>query len=78
MKDADKQEYLKRYKAKKASGELFFPDSIAKDAVVSLLIFVLLIGLAVFVGVPNEPPADPTDSSYVPRPSGTSCGRSSC
>ncbi len=35
MKDADKQEYLKRYKAKKASGELFFPDSIAKDAVVS-------------------------------------------
>lgn len=68
MKDADKQEYLKRYKAKKAAGELFFPHSIAKDAIISLLVFILLIGLAVFVGVPNEPPADPTDSSYIPRP----------
>jgi len=68
MNDADKQEYLKIYKEKKAEGELFFPHSIAKDAVVSLFVFILLIGLAIFVGVPNEPPADPTDSSYIPRP----------
>lgn len=68
MKDADKQEYLKRYKEKKAEGELFFPHSIAKDAVVSLLIFIVLIGLVVFLGVPNEPPANPADSSYIPRP----------
>lgn len=68
MKDADKQEYLKKYKEKKANGELFFPHSIAKDAIVSLGIFVLLIALAIFVGVPNEPPANPSDSSYIPRP----------
>ena len=68
MNDADKQEYLRRYKEKKADGELFFPDSIAKDAIVSLFIFILLIGLAIFVGIPSEPPADPTDSSYIPRP----------
>jgi menaquinol-cytochrome c reductase cytochrome b/c subunit len=68
MKDADKQEYLKKYKEKKANGELFFPHSIAKDAVVSLGIFVLLIALATFVGIPHEPPADPTDTSYIPRP----------
>src|SRR5512139_2689687 len=68
MNDAEKQKYLKHYKEKKAEGELFFPHSISKDAVVSLLIFVVLILLAVFVGVPNEPPANPADSSYIPRP----------
>lgn len=68
MKDADKQEYLKKYKEKKANGELFFPHSIAKDAIVSLGIFVLLIALATFVGIPEEPPANPTDTSYIPRP----------
>jgi mono/diheme cytochrome c family protein len=68
MNDAEKQEYLEGYKEKKRNGELFFPDAIAKDAIVSLLVFVVLIGLAVFVGVPNEPPADPTDASYIPRP----------
>ncbi len=68
MNEAEKQKYMKRYKEKKAEGELFFPHSIAKDAIVSLLIFVVLILLAVFLGVPNEPPANPADSSYVPRP----------
>lgn len=68
MKDADKKAYLEGYKEKKANGELFFPHSIAKDAVVSLLFFVLLLCLAIFVGVPNEPPANPTDSTYIPRP----------
>lgn len=68
MNDREKREYLEHYKEKKRDGELFFPDSIAKDAVVSLAVFVLLIGLAVLRGVPNEPPADPSDASYVPRP----------
>ena len=68
MNDAEKQEYLKKYKAKKAEGELFFPHSIAKDAIVSLLVFVVLILLVVFLGVPNEPPANPSDSTYIPRP----------
>lgn len=68
MNDAEKQAYLAKYKEKKASGELFFPHSIGKDAVVSLFIFILLISLATFAGVPAEPPANPSDSSYVPRP----------
>lgn len=68
MNEAEKKAYLAKYKEKKASGELFFPHSIAKDAVVSLFFFVLLISLAIFVGVPSEPPANPTDTSYIPRP----------
>ncbi len=68
MNEAEKQAYWKKYKEKKAAGERFFPHSIAKDAVVSLFIFILLLGLVVFVGVPSEPPANPSDTSYIPRP----------
>lgn len=68
MNEAEKKEYLERYKEKKRNGELFFPHAIAKDAIVSLLVFVVLIVLAVAIGVPNEPPADPSDTAYIPRP----------
>ncbi|HIC89950.1 MAG TPA: c-type cytochrome, partial [Anaerolineae bacterium] len=46
----------------------FFPDIIFKDVVVSLSLFALLLGLVVFVGVPQEPPANPADTRYVPTP----------
>jgi mono/diheme cytochrome c family protein len=68
MNEEQKRQYLERYKDKKLNGELFWPHSIAKDAIVSLAIFCVLVSLAVLMGVPNEPPANPTDTSYVPRP----------
>jgi quinol-cytochrome oxidoreductase complex cytochrome b subunit len=68
VNEEEKQRYKERYKEKKADGEMFFPDAIAKDAVVSLGIFILLILLVILLGVPNEPPANPSDSSYIPRP----------
>lgn len=68
MNEDEKKAYLERYKEKKAEGEMFFPDAIARDAVMSLAIFVALILLVIMVGVPEEPPANPSDSSYIPRP----------
>ena len=62
MNDAVNEEedsLQERYKEKKADGELFFPDSIAKDAIVSLVIFVLLILLAVFVGRAERAAGEP-------------------
>ena len=50
------------------SSERFWPDSIFKDVIVSLGIFVLLVMLATFVGVHDTPKADPSDTSYIPRP----------
>ena len=35
---------------------------------VSLLIFLLLVALAYFLGVPTESRADPNDATYTPRP----------
>lgn len=66
--EEQKKQYLERYKAAKARGVKFYPDIIYKDLLVSFAIFLLLIGLATFVGVKPEPPADPSDTSYIPRP----------
>jgi mono/diheme cytochrome c family protein len=68
--EKDPKKTLKeRYEAAKASSDnKFFPDIIYKDLIVSFGLFALLVGLAVFIGVANEPPADPNDSSYIPRP----------
>jgi ubiquinol-cytochrome c reductase cytochrome b subunit len=68
VNEEQKKELIEKYKAEKAKGVKFWPDIIYKDLLVSFALFILLVGLAIFVGVANEPPADPSDSSYIPRP----------
>lgn len=68
MNDETKKNINERYKHELNRGERFWPDSIFKDLIVSLGIFILLIVLATFIGVANEPKADPADTSYLPRP----------
>jgi mono/diheme cytochrome c family protein len=68
MNEQEKQEYIEQYKKEKEQGVPFFPDILFKDAVISLLVFIVLIGLAYFVGTPLEAPADPADTAYTPRP----------
>jgi len=63
-----KRRYIQKYQQAKTDGIKFFPDIIYKDLLISFALFVLLVGLAIYVGVPAEPPVDPNDSSYVPRP----------
>jgi mono/diheme cytochrome c family protein len=68
VKEEQKQAYHRKYDAAKQKGVKFWPDIIYKDLLVSFGLFILLIGLASFVGVAFEPKADPSDSTYVPRP----------
>jgi len=68
MDEKEKQSYLEGYKQAKKKGVPFFPDALFKDAVISLLIFLILIGLAYFIGAPLEARANPADTSYTPRP----------
>ena len=68
MNEEQKRRYFEKYQQAKTDGIKFFPDIIYKDLLISFALFVLLVGLAIYVGVPAEPPADPNDSSYVPRP----------
>jgi mono/diheme cytochrome c family protein len=68
MNEREKQEYLRKYQQAKEKGVPFFPDILFKDAVVSLIIFIVLASLAYFVGAPLEDRANPADTSYNPRP----------
>jgi len=68
MNEKEKKEYLEDYKKDKEKGVPFFPDIIFKDVVISLVIFLILVALAYFLGVPMEARADPNDATYTPRP----------
>jgi ubiquinol-cytochrome c reductase cytochrome b subunit len=68
VKEEQKLAYKQRYEQAKQDGVKFWPDIIYKDLLVSFGLFILLIGLATFIGVNPEPKADPSDTSYIPRP----------
>jgi mono/diheme cytochrome c family protein len=68
MKDENKKSILEKYKITLQKGERFWPDSIYKDLIISLAIFIILIMLASFIGVPGEAKADPSDTAYIPKP----------
>jgi mono/diheme cytochrome c family protein len=68
MNEQEKRKYMEKYHEAKEAGPSFFPDVIVKDAIVALLVFLVLVALAYFVGAPLEARANPADTSYTPRP----------
>ncbi len=60
--------YKERYAKAKAEGKPFFPYAVVKDVFVAVLILGLLVFLAWRYGVVLEGLADPTDTTYNPRP----------
>ena len=68
MNEETKKKINEKYERELSSGERFWPDSIFKDVIVALGIFVLLVVMATFIGVHDTPKADPSDTSYLPRP----------
>ncbi|MBI2859764.1 MAG: c-type cytochrome [Chloroflexi bacterium] len=67
-RNTQREIYKQEYGESKKGGEPFFPHTIAKDAAVSLAVFLVVLGLAIFVPVQTEPVADPTSTTYNPRP----------
>ena len=68
MNEQEKKSYLEKYKKAKEKGVPFFPDIIYKDAIITLVVFIILVALAYFIGAPVEERANPNDTSYTPRP----------
>ena len=68
MDEEARKRAAERYEQELRRGERFWPDSIYKDLLVSLGIFVLLVLLATFIGIDPQPKADPSDTTYLPRP----------
>lgn len=62
------EDYKARYKKLKESGKPFFPYAVFKDTLAACLIFAALAALAWKVGAGLEALADPTDTTYNPRP----------
>jgi menaquinol-cytochrome c reductase cytochrome b/c subunit len=68
MNRLQKEQYLREYSILKAKGKPFFPYAVAKDGAMACLVMVAIIGLAVLLGAELGPKADPTTTTYVPRP----------
>jgi quinol---cytochrome c reductase cytochrome c subunit, bacillus type len=68
MNQAEKEQYLREYSSLKNQGKPFFPYAVAKDSVMAVVVMIVIIFLAAMFGAELGPKADPTTTTYVPRP----------
>jgi menaquinol-cytochrome c reductase cytochrome b/c subunit len=68
MNQAQKETYLRDYSILKNEGHPFFPYAVAKDGMMAVIVMLVIIFLALLFGVELGPKADPTTTTYVPRP----------
>jgi menaquinol-cytochrome c reductase cytochrome b/c subunit len=68
MNQAEKEAYLRDYSILKNSGKPFFPYIVAKDSAMAVIVMIVIILLALLFGAELGPKADPTTTTYVPRP----------
>ena len=64
----EKEEYLREYEVLKKKGKPFFPYAIMKDSVMALVVVAVIIVMSLCLGAEQGPKADPTTTTYVPRP----------
>jgi ubiquinol-cytochrome c reductase cytochrome b subunit/menaquinol-cytochrome c reductase cytochrome b/c subunit len=63
-----KEEYLREYALLKAEGKPFFPYAVAKDALMACVVMVVIITMSLVLGAELGSKANPTTTTYVPRP----------
>ena len=68
MNQREKEEYLREYALLKSKGKPFFPYAVAKDSVMMVVVMVVIITMSIVLGAELGPKADPTTTTYVPRP----------
>ncbi len=68
MNRREKEAYLREYSVLKAQGKPFFPYAVAKDSVMACIVMVTIITMAIVLGAELGPKADPTTTTYTPRP----------
>jgi quinol-cytochrome oxidoreductase complex cytochrome b subunit len=64
----EKELYLREYSLMKAAGKPFFPYAVAKDSVMACVVLLAIIAMSILFGAELGPKADPTTTTYVPRP----------
>ncbi|MFL5845162.1 MAG: c-type cytochrome [Solirubrobacteraceae bacterium] len=68
MNRAEKEEYLREYSILKSQGKPFFPYAVAKDSLMAVVVMIAIILMSLTLGAELGPKADPTTTTYVPRP----------
>jgi ubiquinol-cytochrome c reductase cytochrome b subunit/menaquinol-cytochrome c reductase cytochrome b/c subunit len=68
MNQGQKEAYLREYSILKNEGKPFFPYAVAKDGTMAAIVMLVIIFLALLFGAEVGPKADPTTTTYVPRP----------
>jgi menaquinol-cytochrome c reductase cytochrome b/c subunit len=64
----EKEQYLREYHVFKGQGKPFFPYTVFKDGTMATLTLVVIIAMAILFGAELGPKADPTTTTYTPRP----------
>jgi mono/diheme cytochrome c family protein len=64
----EKEEYLREYAILKAKGKPFFPYAVAKDAIMACVVMAAIIAMSLVLGAELGSKANPTTTTYVPRP----------
>ncbi len=68
MDAREKEQYLREYSILKNQGKPFFPYAIAKDGLMATVVLIIIILMSIFLGAELGPKADPTTTTYTPRP----------
>src|SRR6476469_4510825 len=68
MNNREKERYLREYFILKSQGKPFFPYAILKDSLMACIVLVVIILMSLILGAELGPKADPTTTTYTPRP----------
>jgi menaquinol-cytochrome c reductase cytochrome b/c subunit len=68
MNRAEKEQYLREYSILKSQGKPFFPYAVAKDSAMACVVMLVIILMSIILGAELGPKADPTTTTYTPRP----------
>ena len=68
MNAREKEQYLREYHILKSQGKPFFPYAVAKDSLMAVFVLAVIILMAALFGAELGPKADPTTTTYTPRP----------
>jgi ubiquinol-cytochrome c reductase cytochrome b subunit/menaquinol-cytochrome c reductase cytochrome b/c subunit len=63
-----KEEYLREYAILKSQGKPFFPYAVMKDSLMACVVMAVIIGMSLLFGAELGSKANPTTTTYVPRP----------
>jgi ubiquinol-cytochrome c reductase cytochrome b subunit/menaquinol-cytochrome c reductase cytochrome b/c subunit len=68
MNQREKEEYLREYAILKSQGKPFFPYAVAKDGAMACIVMAVIIAMSLILGAELGSKANPTTTTYVPRP----------